>query len=132
MSEIKANHICKNPNCKKHYYACNFCDKTQSWKSVACSFACYQKYMDLVIEERSKGKIVEVKPERTDMTEKEVDILLNRPLEEIVEETKTELSEYADINGDVNFAKAVDEINVELDKKKKTTICPKSKNSKDE
>ena len=87
--------------------------------------------MDLVIEERSKGKIIEVKPERIDMTENEVDNLLNRPLEEIVEETKEELAEYADINGDVDFAKAVDEVNAKLEKKK-TSIRPKKRISNDE
>ena len=71
MAEIKANHICKNPECRKHYYACDYCGRSLNWRSVACSFACYQKYMDLVIAERSKGKDVEVKPERTDMTEQE-------------------------------------------------------------
>ena len=88
MAEIKANHICKNPECKKEYYACNYCDKSKNWRSVACSFTCYQKYMDLVIAERSKGKIVEVKPKRTDMTEKEVDVLLDTPVETVLEETK--------------------------------------------
>ena len=73
MSEMKPNHICKNPECKKAYYACNFCDKNKTWRSVACSPECYQKYTDLVIAARSKGKTIVVKPERTDMTEKEVD-----------------------------------------------------------
>ena len=127
MSDFKPNHICKNPECKKAYYACNFCDKDRTWRSVACSFACYQKYMDLVIEERSKGKTVEVKPERTDMTEKEVDELLKRPIEEVLEETKEELKDFADIDGNVNFAKAVDEINRELDKK----ITTRSKKKKE-
>ena len=125
MSEIKPNHICKNPECRKAYYACNFCDKNKNWRSVACSFACYQKYTDLVIAERSKGKAVEVKPERTDMTEKEVNELLERPIEEVIEETKEELKDFADIDGNVNFAKAVDEINRELDKK--TTTRSKKK-----
>lgn len=125
MSEIKPNHICKNPECKKKYYACNFCDKNMTWRSVACSFSCYQKYTDLVIAERSKGKTIEVKPERTDMTEKEVDELLERPIEEVIEETKEELKDFADIDGNVNFAKAVDEINMELDKK--TTTRSKKK-----
>ena len=125
MSEIKPNHICKNPECRKKYYACNFCDKNQNWRSVACSFACYQKYTDLVIAERSKGKTIEVKPERTDMTEKEVDELLKKPIEEVLEETKEELKDFADIDGNVNFAKAVDEINRELDKK--TTTRSKKK-----
>ena len=120
MSEMKPNHICKNPECRKKYYACNFCDKNRTWRSVACSFECYQKYTDLVIAERSKGKTVEVKPERTDMTEKEVDELLKRPIEEVLEETKEELKDFADIDGNVNFAKAVDEINRELDKKTTT------------
>ena len=130
MAEIKANHICKNPECRKHYYACNYCSKTLNWRSVACSFACYQKYMDLVIEERSKGKVVEVKPERTDMTEQEVDALMEAPIEEVIESTKEELKDFADINGDVDFAKAVDEINRELDKK--TTTRSKKKVSVDE
>ena len=120
MAEMKPNHICKNPECRKKYYACNFCDKNRTWRSVACSFECYQKYTDLVIAERSKGKTVEVKPERTDMTEKEVDELMERPIEEVFEETKEELKEFADIDGNVNFAKAVDEINKELDKKTTT------------
>ena len=125
MSEMKPNHICKNPECRKKYYACNFCDKNRTWRSVACSFECYQKYTDLVIAERSKGKTVEVKPERTDMTEKEVDELMERPIEEVFEETKEELKDFADIDGNVNFAKAVDEINRELDKK--TTTRSKKK-----
>lgn len=130
MAEIKPNHICRNPECKKVYYACNYCDKSQNWRSVACSFACYQKYMDLVIAERSKGKIVEVKPERTDMTEKQVDELLDAPVETVLEETKAELLDFADIDGNVDFAKAVDEINRELDKK--TTARSKKKVSVDE
>lgn len=118
MAEIKANHICKNPKCRKHYYACDYCGRTQNWRSVACSFSCYQEYMDLVIEERSKGKDVEVKPERTDMTEQEIDALMEAPIEEVIEKTKEELKDFVDINGNVDFAKAVDEINEKLDKKK--------------
>ena len=128
MSEMKPNHICKNPECRKKYYACNFCDKNRTWRSVACSFACYQKYTDLVIAERSKGKTIEVKPERTDMTEKEVDELMERPIEEVFEETKEELKDFADIDGNVNFAKAVDEINKELEKKTTTRSKKKKEN----
>ena len=131
MAEMKPNHICKNPECRKKYYACNFCDKNRTWRSVACSFECYQKYTDLVIAERSKGKTVEVKPERTDMTEKEVDELMERPIEEVFEETKEELKDFADIDGNVNFAKAVDEINKELDKKT-TTHSRKKKDFENE
>ena len=132
MSEIKPNHICKNPECRKNYYACNYCSRTLNWRSVACSFECYQKYTDLVIAERSKGKIIEVKPERTDMTEKEVDELLKRPIEEVLEETKEELKEFADIDGNVNFAKAVDEINENFEKQKTTTRSKKKKEIENE
>ena len=62
MSEIKPNHICRNPECKKAYYACNFCDKNQNWRSVTNKKERYQKYTDLDIAERSKSKTVEVKP----------------------------------------------------------------------
>ena len=130
MSEIKPNHVCKNPKCKKNYYACNFCDKNMNWRSVACSFSCYQEYMDLVIAERSKGKVIDVKPERTDMTEQEVDALMVAPIEEVIEKTKEDLKDFADIDGNVDFAKAVDEINENLNKKTNTRF--KKNISKDE
>ncbi len=130
MSEFKPNHICKNPSCRKHYYACNYCSRTLNWKSVACSFDCYQKYMDLVIEERSKGKKVDIKPERIDMTEKEVDELLERPIKEVIEETKEELKDFADVNGDVDFGKAVAEINKKINKKTTTRSKQKKNNEK--
>ena len=125
MAEIKPNHICKNPECRKHYYACDHCDRTKSWRSVACSPECYQKYVDLVIAERSKGKTIEVKPERTDITEKEVDELLTQPIEVVAEKTKEELKDYVNEDGSVDFANAVDEINAELNKKKMTTRSKK-------
>lgn len=127
MSEMKPNHICKNPECRKHYYACNYCDKSNNWRSVACSFKCYQKYMDLVIAERSKNKKVTTIPERTDMTEKEVKELLNKPTEVVLEETKEQLKDYVGTDGSINFAKTVDEINEDLDKKKTTTTHSKKK-----
>ena len=103
MSEIKPNHICKNPECRKAYYACNYCDRTLTWKSVACSKECYQKYTDLVIAERTKGKTVSVKPERTDMTEKEVDELLEQPIEDVLKETKEELKDYVSEEKQASF-----------------------------
>lgn len=126
MAELKPNHICKNPECRKEYYACNFCSRTLSWRSVACSPECYQKYVDLVIAERSKGKEVKIQPERTDMTKKEFQKLMNTPIETVTKETKEELKDFADENGDVDFASAVDEINSELNKKENTRSKRKS------
>ncbi len=130
MSEIKPNHICKNPECRKHYYACDYCDRSQNYKSVACSFACYQKYVDLVIEERSKGRKIDVKPERTDMTENEINELLKRPMEDVLSETKEELKEYIQDDTVTDFSEAVEKINKEIDKEidiKKTTVSPSEK-----
>lgn len=126
MAELKPNHICKNPECRKEYYACNFCSRTLSWRSVACSPECYQKYVDLVIAERSKGKEVKIQPERTDMTKKEFQKLMNTPIETVTKETKEELKDFADENGDVDFASAVDEINSKLNKKENTRSKRKS------
>ena len=134
MSEMKPNHICKNPNCtkgsdggRKNYYACNYCDHNFNWRSVACSFECYQEYMNAVIEARSKNKEVKVIPERTDMTETEVGELLNKPTEVVLEETKEQLKEYINEDGSADFAKIVDEINTEIDNTKTTTRSKKKK-----
>ena len=50
MSERTPNHVCKA--CGKAYYACPDCDRVNSWKSMACSPSCYQKYMQMVLEAR--------------------------------------------------------------------------------
>lgn len=127
MSDFKPNHICKNPECRKEYYACSFCDKNRTWRSVACSPECYKKYTDLVIAERSKGKTIEIKPERTDMNESQVDELLKKPLDEVLEETKEELKDFADIDGNVNITDAVEEINEILISQKTSTRSRKKK-----
>lgn len=132
MANFEPNHICKNPECRKHYYACNYCTNTVSWRSVACSFECYQKYTDLVIAERSKGKEPKIIPERIDMTENEVMELMSRPKEEVFEKTKEELKEYINDEEITNFSDIVDEINKELDKKATTARSRKKKVEKNE
>lgn len=129
MSEQKPNHICKNPECRKHYYACDRCDKIQSWRSVACSIECYKKYTDLVIEARTKGKSIISKPERTDMTELEVDALLNKSMDEVLED-----STFSNSNDDneENIDLESDKININSNKKKKTSTRSKKDVSNDE
>lgn len=124
MSEIKLNHICKNPNCnkgfdgkRKLYYACNYCDKTNNWRSIACSFECYQEYMNIVLKERNKSKRINVYPERTDMSEKELFKLLNTPTKVVLEETKEQLKNYIDTKEFDSFSKIVDQINTSVDTK---------------
>ena len=129
MSEQKPNHICKNQECRKHYYACDRCDKIQSWRSVACSVECYKKYTDLVIEARTKGKNIISKPERTDMTEYEIDALLNKPMEEVLDDST---SSNSNDNNEENIDLESDKININSNKKKKTSTRSRKNVSNDE
>ena len=56
---MKANHICKYSKCNlgnngqpKQYYACDYCDRINSWKSIACC----KEHFDLYIEEEKNNK----------------------------------------------------------------------------
>lgn len=53
------NHICKNNNCKREYYACDDCDSAVNlnWRSVACSTECFKEYMK-PIEGRDNPKVI--------------------------------------------------------------------------
>lgn len=117
MAEMKPNHRCKA--CGKEYFACRICDKTKAWRSVACSPECYQKYVDMVIEARTKGKEINSLPERTDMTKAEVAEMMALPEEIVLSQTKEELKDYVSEDGSLNFVEAVEQINADLNKKKK-------------
>ena len=117
----KTNHICKNKNCPngvngepKHYYACNYCDRTNQWRSVACCPECYDEYIKQVVDARSKNKSVDTLPDRTDMTKQEVQELMERPVDEVAAEVKNDLKEYIDEG--LSVAEAIDEINNEIEK----------------
>lgn len=71
--------------------------------------------MEQVSEARSKNQDIPVVPERTDMTRKEVEELINMPDEIVIAQTKEQLRDYINADGSVDFARAVDEINRELD-----------------
>lgn len=129
------NTICKNINCKrgkdgtrKHYYVCKRCTNQQSWRAVACCPECYQEYMKQLMFARTNGKKIDTTPERTDMTKEQVIELINTPLDVVEQETKEELKDYADENGNIDYEKVVIEINNNIDshndykkKKKKRT-----------
>lgn len=73
MSEQKPNHICKNVNCKKgidgkpkEYWACNDCDKSHSYREVACSPKCFQEYMEQVFASRNEVVQAEEIKEKTE------------------------------------------------------------------
>jgi hypothetical protein len=120
MAIREPNHICKNINCPngingepKHYYACNYCDRSNQWRSMACSIECYEAYMQQIAEARSKNKKVDILPDRTDMNKEEVKELLEQPIEKVMEDTKEELKEYLD--DETTIAQAIETINSEID-----------------
>ena len=116
----KPNHICRYSGCtlgedggRKHYYACNYCDATESYKSLACCREHYDLYVKEVLAARESEKPLDLEPERTDMTKEEVKEMKKKPLKVTKKETEKELKDYADKNGKVNIAKAVEKANKE-------------------
>ena len=116
----KPNHICKYSGCtlgedggRKHYYACNYCDSTESYKALACCREHYDLYIKEVLAARESEKPLDLEPERTDMTKEEVKEMKKKPLKVTKKKTEKELKDYADKNGKVNIAKAVEKVNEE-------------------
>lgn len=124
---MKPNHICKNRNCtkgadggRKHYFACDLCDKRENWRSMACSYECYQEYMKQIAESRRKPNLEELYPDRTDMTKEQVmDMIDNKSESEIEESTKEDLKDYQEELETIGLAKTIDKINEELDQQTK-------------
>lgn len=122
----KPNHICKNKNCTKgideqgnpcpkHYYACDYCDRINNYKSMACSWECYVEYMEQVLEARGNKKLLDdLYPNRTDMTQAELTRLYNTPITEIKKKTEEELKPYIDQG--MQITEAVEEVNKVIDK----------------
>lgn len=59
----KPNHICKT--CGVPYYACNDCDKKNSWRAVGCCFEHAEAYWRLVEADRAK-KVEQNIPEQSE------------------------------------------------------------------
>lgn len=117
--ELKPNHICKNINCKKEYYACDYCGKTQNWRSMACSIECYNAYMKQIEQSRNGNISIDTYPNRIDMSHKEVvEMVNNTPIEVVKEKTMNELSEYLEDIKTIGLGKTIDKINKEIDNKK--------------
>ena len=66
------------------------------------------------------------------MTEKEIDKLLEQPIEDVLKETKEELKDYVLEDGSLNITEAVDDINEKLESKKTTTRSKKKKDEQNE
>ena len=119
---MQANTICKYSKCslgknggRKHYYSCGFCVVSENWKSMACCKEHYNLYLQEVLASRKNGIPVDLLPDRTDMTKEELRSFKKKPLAQAKKETEDELKDYADADGTVDFGKAADQINQELD-----------------
>lgn len=115
MAEMKPNHICKNPNCRKHYYACDLCDRNQNYKSVACSRECFEIYTNLVLESRMKNQKIDTLPDRTDINKEEVKKLMKKPVKDVKEKTKKDLADYIIDEENPNFTEIVEQVNKDID-----------------
>lgn len=122
MKINKPNHICKYSKCNlgedggaKHYYACDYCDRTNAWRSSACCIEHYELYIQEVLESRSKGNKTDVLPRRTDLEKDGIIQLLETPVEEVKKKTEEELKDYLDEN--TTLDDAIEKINEEIDKK---------------
>lgn len=120
------NHICKYSGCnlgengeRKRYYACMLCSATESWKAMACCREHYDLYIKEVLDARSKGKVIDTLPERTDMTKDDVKKLRKRPRKQVIEETKEELKDYKQEIEEIGLEAVIDKINDELDNDEK-------------
>ena len=58
-----------------------------------------------------------LKPQRTDMSDEEIEEMLNKPLEQVRAESELELKEYKDELDEIGFDGVMDLINREIDEK---------------
>ena len=121
---VKPNHICKYSGCtlgddggRKHYYACDYCDRTETWRSMACCIEHYELYIKEVLEARAANKAVNTLPERTDKTESEVKEILTEDKSKALDRAKEELKDY--MSGGETIAEAVEKANSDIEKKTK-------------
>ncbi len=131
MAILEPNHRCKNIHCRKMYYACDHCDKSQNWRSVACSRECFDEYQKQVLEARSKGKSIDLNPERTDISKTEFDEMMKKSPENILAKTKEDLKDYSEKLEEEGLDAVIEEINKDIRKQnsaKKLSTKRKQKN----
>ena len=100
----------------KQYYACAYCDRINSWKSIACCKEHFDLYIEEELERKSMLNKINMLPKRIDMSEDEIKELYNIPADVVLEKTNQELQYYKDRYGIDNINEVVDKINDELNK----------------
>lgn len=123
VKKREPNHICRNPKCDKgingkpkEYWACDYCDRKNTWRALCCSIECFNELMDT----KPANPIY---PNRTDKTENETRELFNKSVEQVRTETIEELSDYSEIISEQGLTGAINEINKEIDRKTSDKKC---------
>lgn len=119
--KVQPNHICKFSGCKlgkdgkpKEYYACDYCDRINSWRSVACCREHYDSYIREELDKKSMKTVLDLLPNRTDKTKEEIRQMYNVPAEQIMEQTRADLKDY--LKDDMsNLNDAIEQINQEIE-----------------
>lgn len=110
MKDRKPNHKCAV--CGAEYWSCDYCSRIHSWRSLCDTRECYEK----LLQSREPAK-----EQRLDKTPEEMEVLMVKDIEEVKKDTLEELSDVADIITEEGIAGAVDVINKEMKKKRKTS-----------
>jgi len=71
-------------------------------------------YTEQVVAARAAKKTVNLLPERTDLTEEQMQELMNKPIDEVIEITKNELADYGDTFAAHGLGGTIDFINDEI------------------
>ena len=104
--DLKANHVCAV--CGNKYYSCDYCSRIASWRRLCDTIECYQVLM---------ASQLPAKEIRLDKTDKELEDIMKKPVEEVLNDTKEELSDYKDIIEKDGIGKAVEAVNNDIKNK---------------
>lgn len=118
MFYIKPNHICKYSKCTlgengsaKTFYACDYCDRINSWKTIGCCKDHYDLYIQEVLDARAEQNKANLLPQRTDKTKEEVIAIFEEPIDKVLARSKEVLKDYMEDNSISSIQEAVDKIN---------------------
>lgn len=113
MAQVKnANTYCRN--CGKHYYACKYCIKNQTWRSFCCSKECHEEYVKTILDERESMKLAN-NTNNTDLSNEELENIKSMTSEEALKQTKEDLKDYIEENPDISLSEVINLVNNDID-----------------
>lgn len=126
VTYLEPNHICQNLKCtkgkdgkQKHYYACDYCGWSENWRSICCSRECFVEKTEF---EREAKMISPMRPVRTDMSNEEIEFMMNQTSDEVMKKTMEELSNYKESIDTFGLGAVIDIINEELDRREENDV----------